>query len=225
MLLSCLVGLVLVYSGAVALLALMHAKPTSLDEKVWTVCSGQRIRVAWWAQGGLKCRCVRVLLPWHVLTWTLCDRCATLQLFKAACMRSEKTEIGSRLCALMPTIRRDISEALPPFMSSVVAVAGCSFALVVLGIWYMFEMAHVEKKSTKQKRRDKRTKHTIPWDKIKVSAAATTAKWVESGGAVAAGGGDSAVDASAEPVQTPAQPAASAVTGSARKRAGKGKAA
>lgn len=57
MLLSCLVGLVLVYSAAVALLALMHAKPTSLDEKVRTVCSGQRIRVAWWTQGGLKCRC------------------------------------------------------------------------------------------------------------------------------------------------------------------------
>jgi hypothetical protein len=39
-------------------------------------------------------------------------------------------------------------------------------------VWYLHELAYIEKKAIKHKRRHKRRKSSIPWDKLKARRAA-----------------------------------------------------
>ena len=80
----------------------------------------------------------------------------------------DNRDIGNRICNSMPRIGREISVAFPPLLWSLAAVGASALTLTAFGIWYVFELAYVEKKASKHKRRHRRRKHTIPWHKIKI---------------------------------------------------------
>lgn len=55
---------------------------------------------------------------------------------------------------------------------------------------YLYELAYIEKKAIKHKRRHKRRKHSIPWEKIKIVGPVTNCGAVKpAGGKAGATGG------------------------------------
>lgn len=95
--------------------------------------------------------------------------------------RTEGREL-SRMCKMLPDIAKSVSETMPVLLNSTVVVTALSLCLIVLSIWYTYELTYIEKKGTKHKKRAQRTHHSIPWSKIKVrDAAAATAEWVDGG--------------------------------------------
>jgi hypothetical protein len=48
-------------------------------------------------------------------------------------------------------------------------LSGLSLVVACAGSWHFWELAYVEKKAAKHKRRRKQRKNSVPWDKITVS--------------------------------------------------------
>ncbi|GAX73758.1 hypothetical protein CEUSTIGMA_g1209.t1 [Chlamydomonas eustigma] len=86
----------------------------------------------------------------------------------AACHKFDNREIGNKLCNAMPKAAKEVATALPALLWSSVSVGASTIILGALGIWYTFELAYIEKKAAKHKRRHRRRKLSIPWHKIKV---------------------------------------------------------
>ncbi|GFR42951.1 hypothetical protein Agub_g3840 [Astrephomene gubernaculifera] len=85
-----------------------------------------------------------------------------------ACIKYGKSDQGSRLCKMIPGIERDLAEQMTSLMWAGGVAATCSLVCLVTSIWYLYELSYIEKKAIKHKRRHKRRKHSIPWDKIKI---------------------------------------------------------
>jgi hypothetical protein len=90
------------------------------------------------------------------------------QLQDAACHKFDNREIGNKLCNAMPKAANVVAKALPSLLWSGASLGASTIILGALGIWYVFELAYIEKKAAKHKRRHRRRKHSIPWHKIKV---------------------------------------------------------
>lgn len=65
---------------------------------------------------------------------------------------------------------RDLADATSLLRWAVVALGFFSVALCSLGLWFVLELAYIEKKAAKHTRRHRHNKHHIPWHKIKVRA-------------------------------------------------------
>jgi hypothetical protein len=131
--------------------------------------------------------------PWHdsgCRDWVPRHFTSTLllQVEDAACSRDGRKDISNRLCKMIPHVELELAQMGAPLFWSCTAVAGSALLAVALGVWYAWELGFVEKKAIKHKRRFRRTKHTIPWDLIKISEdgdqyeTAKPAKNVYSGG-------------------------------------------
>jgi len=90
------------------------------------------------------------------------------RLKESACARYSSMDTGSRLCQMLPTIERELDEVMAATLWGSGVMALCCLTTLGIGVWYIFELAYVEKKAMKHKRRHKRRKHTIPWHKIKI---------------------------------------------------------
>ena len=96
---------------------------------------------------------------------------------------------------------------MPPLITSCVSLAATALALAGLGVWYVFELTYIEKKANKQKRRSRRTKHSIPWNKIRIGGAAVAASQAVASSQAATEG-----QAAAEGKAAADEPAAAAAT-------------
>ncbi|KAG2427327.1 hypothetical protein HXX76_012522 [Chlamydomonas incerta] len=85
-----------------------------------------------------------------------------------ACVKYSNTDQGSRLCKMIPGIERDLAEQMYSLMWAAGLAAITAMAALISSIWYLYELAYIEKKAIKHKRRHKRRKHSIPWEKIKI---------------------------------------------------------
>ncbi|KXZ43832.1 hypothetical protein GPECTOR_79g111 [Gonium pectorale] len=103
-----------------------------------------------------------------------------------ACVRYSKTDQGSRLCKMLPGIERDLSEQMYGLKWAGGLAAISALSCLVSSVWYLYELSYIEKRAIKHKRRHKRRKHTIPWDKIKIVGPVTNCG---SAGAKGAGAG------------------------------------
>ncbi len=63
---------------------------------------------------------------------------------------------------------RDLAEASSLLRWAMVALGFSCIALCSLSLWFVFELAYIEKKAAKHTRRHRHNKHHIPWHKIKV---------------------------------------------------------
>lgn len=70
---------------------------------------------------------------------------------------------------MLPAVENAIAQRNSAHLFSSIASAAAMLVLIALGIWYAFELNFIEKKGSKHQRRFNRTKHTIPWDKIKIT--------------------------------------------------------
>jgi hypothetical protein len=77
---------------------------------------------------------------------------------------------------MLPAIREAVFARAKPLPPTLMGMAACSLLLMVLGIWYVFELAYIEMKTIKQNRRDRRRLRTIPWGKIAVTPKASKSK-------------------------------------------------
>ncbi|KAG2432305.1 hypothetical protein HYH02_013027 [Chlamydomonas schloesseri] len=85
-----------------------------------------------------------------------------------ACVKYSNTDQGSRLCKMIPGIERDLAEQMYSLMWAAGLAAITAMASLIASIWYLYELSYIEKKAIKHKRRHKRRKHSIPWEKIKI---------------------------------------------------------
>ncbi|KAG2485413.1 hypothetical protein HYH03_015899 [Edaphochlamys debaryana] len=85
-----------------------------------------------------------------------------------ACVKYSKSDQGSRLCKMLPGIERELAEQMQSLMWAGGLAATCALACVISSVWYLYELSYIEKKAIKHKRRHKRRKHSIPWEKIKI---------------------------------------------------------
>lgn len=92
----------------------------------------------------------------------------------SACGRYAHTEHGAKMCALIPDIEEEMQKRLLAVAISNALLAVSTLATIVLSTWCLFELCYIEKKAYKHKRRHKRRKKTIPWDKIKIVGPVTT---------------------------------------------------
>jgi hypothetical protein len=168
--LSCQIALLLVYAMASVLALLLTTQPTSLDTKLYDAACA----------------------------WRGADTGTGGSGAPAGHGGARASEL-SRMCKALPAISAAVSASTPALLWSVVGVAALSVVVAGAGVWYAFEIAYIEKKGIKHTRRVSRTKHTIPWAKIRVSdapappkgKAARTGKWVA---ATATAGGGAAKD-------------------------------
>jgi hypothetical protein len=79
------------------------------------------------------------------------------------------SESNSRLCHYLPIVQEQIDLAIGTIMTWNAVLAILALGVSCAGSWHLWEVAYVEKKATKHKRRRKQRKNSIPWDKIKVS--------------------------------------------------------
>lgn len=80
----------------------------------------------------------------------------------------QPSDTSSRLCHYLPVVQEQIGLAVATIMWCNVYLAVLSLAASCAGSWHFWELAYVEKKAAKHKRRRKHRKNSIPWDKIKV---------------------------------------------------------
>ncbi|GLC47117.1 hypothetical protein PLESTB_000871300 [Pleodorina starrii] len=104
-----------------------------------------------------------------------------------ACVKYSKSDQGSRLCKMLPAIESELAEQMSNLAWAGGLAATCALAVLSTSLWYLHELAYIEKKAIKHKRRHKRRKHSIPWDKIKIVGPVT--KCGAGGGAAPGGGG------------------------------------
>ncbi|GIL60729.1 hypothetical protein Vafri_15257 [Volvox africanus] len=102
-----------------------------------------------------------------------------------ACVKYSKSDQGSRLCKMLPAIERDLEDQMYNLTWAGGLAATCALACITVSVWYLHELSYIEKKAIKHKRRHKRRKHSIPWEKIKIIGPVTKCG---GGGGAAAGG-------------------------------------
>eukprot|EP00798_Chlamydomonas_sp_ICE-L_P019506 gene19506-26174_t len=95
------------------------------------------------------------------------------RLIDAACRRFADSDSVSRLCGMIPGVELELGQSMDKvfWSTQALAVAGKRspqnmWAPVL--VWYVFELMYIEKKGLLHQRRQKRTEHSIPWDKIKI---------------------------------------------------------
>jgi hypothetical protein len=76
----------------------------------------------------------------------------------------------SRLCHYLPVVREQINLVISTILVWDACLALLTLGVACAGSWHFWELAYVEKKAAKHKRRRKHRKNSIPWDKIKVRA-------------------------------------------------------
>lgn len=69
----------------------------------------------------------------------------------------------NRLCRYLPMIQEQVGLGMRNIMAGNSLIALLGLACVITGSWHMWELAYVEKKATKHKRRRRHRKHAIPW--------------------------------------------------------------
>ncbi|EFJ43390.1 hypothetical protein VOLCADRAFT_96405 [Volvox carteri f. nagariensis] len=106
-----------------------------------------------------------------------------------ACVKYSKSDQGSRLCKMLPAIERNLADQMYNLAWAGGLAATSSLTCLTISIWYLHELAYIEKKAIKHKRRHKRRKHSIPWEKIKIVGPVTKCGGGGGGGAVGSGGG------------------------------------
>lgn len=77
----------------------------------------------------------------------------SMQIKDSACQRYKGSEQVSRMCELIPSIDLQLRTSCEQVVQSMGLVALLSLALMMMGTWYQWELAHVEKKAIKHKRR------------------------------------------------------------------------
>lgn len=108
------------------------------------------------------------------------------QLRDVACVKYGKSDEGSRLCKMLPAIESDLAEQMYLLTWAGGMAATCALACLTVSIWYLHELSYIEKKAIKYKRRHKRRKHSIPWEKIKIIGPVTKCGGGNTGGGRAA---------------------------------------
>lgn len=106
-----------------------------------------------------------------VMTAAMCTNPTQLdsQYVSATCAsRSKMRSSDALLCKAIQAVGRDMASAFPWFIAGCVAMAVSAVTLASLGLWYVFELAFIEKKAAKHMKRHRHHKHRIPWHKIKV---------------------------------------------------------
>ncbi len=111
------------------------------------------------------------------------------QLQDVACVRYGKSDQGSRLCKMLPGIERELAENMATLRWAGGLAATCALACLCCSVWYLHELSYIEKKAIKHKRRHKRRKQSIPWDKIKIVGPVTNCGANAPKAGAAAGGG------------------------------------
>lgn len=83
------------------------------------------------------------------------------------------SDSSSRLCHYLPIVQEQIDLAVSTILTWNALLAILALGVSCAGSWHLWEVAYVEKKATKHKRRRKQRKNSIPWDKIKVGRVGT----------------------------------------------------
>lgn len=78
------------------------------------------------------------------------------------------TDSSSKLCHYLPVVQEQIDLAINTLLWCNSYICVLALATACAGSWQFWELAYVEKKAAKHKRRRKQRKNAIPWDKIKV---------------------------------------------------------
>jgi hypothetical protein len=91
-----------------------------------------------------------------------------LQIKTSMCGR-KVAEDASKLCRYLPLVEEQIIHAMWSIFIGNVALALSGFACAGAAVWYQWELGYVKIKALKHKRRHKRRKAGIPWDKIKIT--------------------------------------------------------
>lgn len=89
------------------------------------------------------------------------------QLTSSVCKLDGSSDFNSRLCQYLPTIQEQVVLAMGSIMLGNCCLAVLALAATCAGSWHFWELAYVEKKASKHKRRRKHRRNAIPWDKIK----------------------------------------------------------
>lgn len=107
-------------------------------------------------------------MPHPVADALIC--CCRMQFGSALCNSHgpHTSDATSRLCHYLPMVQEQIKLAVSTIFWSNACLAALTLAASCAGSWHMWELAYVEKKAAKHKRRRKHRKNAIPWDKIKV---------------------------------------------------------
>lgn len=78
------------------------------------------------------------------------------------------SDSSSRLCHYLPVVQEQIELVISNLMTWNGCLAVLSLIAACAGSWHFWELAYVEKKAAKHKRRRKQRKNSVPWDKITV---------------------------------------------------------
>lgn len=73
-----------------------------------------------------------------------------------------------RMCSALPRIDAQLATHMAALLQVGALLAAACLAVLLLGTWLHFEISWLERRAVKHKRRHRRRKHTIPWDKIKI---------------------------------------------------------
>jgi hypothetical protein len=91
-----------------------------------------------------------------------------MQLRRDACGAASTNSRDSKLCRFLPLIEEQVQGAMRWILAGAAGLAASAFGMSCCAVWYQWELAHVEKKAMKHKRRRKQRTKGIPWDRIKV---------------------------------------------------------
>lgn len=72
------------------------------------------------------------------------------------------------LCSVAQLAIMDVASLTDLIFSGSLALGVTALLLTGFGVWYLFELAYMEKKASRHKRRHRRNKGKIPWHKIKI---------------------------------------------------------
>ena len=98
--------------------------------------------------------------------------CACLQFSNTLCNSNGPypTDTSSKLCHYLPVVQEQIDLVINTLLWCNGCISALALGAACAGSWHFWELAYVEKKAAKHKRRRKQRKNSIPWDKIKVGA-------------------------------------------------------
>mmetsp|Transcript_30302 Transcript_30302/g.55363 ORF Transcript_30302/g.55363 Transcript_30302/m.55363 type:complete len:305 (+) Transcript_30302:337-1251(+) len=82
---------------------------------------------------------------------------------------TKKPAMGNkRHCKNLTEVDNELIEFVAHILVSACVAAISALLVVVGGFWYRFEIYYLEKRATAHRRRHRRRKHRIPWEKIKL---------------------------------------------------------
>lgn len=79
-----------------------------------------------------------------------------------------KSPSQSAVCRAVTAANKALGDAAPWFLTGLVLTSLTTLFLLSLSLWYLFELAFIEKKAAKHIKRHRHHRHRIPWHKIKV---------------------------------------------------------